>query len=271
MTTYLEASARWGVWELPAALLPAGSVRTADPVTLLDPGGADRPALVETAAGEREADLVVGADGLRSGVRRALFPSHPGTRYAGFTTWRMLAPAPATPFAPHETWGTGRLWGSHPLADGRVYAYAAATAPAGDRAPDREHAELLRRFGNWHHPVPAILAATEPADVLRHDVHTLAAPLPALHRCRTVLLGDAAHPMAPNLGQGGNQAIEDAVVLGHHCAPHTDVIEATARYTADRAARTARVVRLSARAARLTLASSPVTAAARAALVAAAG
>lgn len=73
---------------------------------------------------ELTADLVVAADGIHSAVRRTLFPGHPEPRYAGFTTWRFVVPAPARPYAAHETWGPGGLWGSMPLHDGRVYAYA---------------------------------------------------------------------------------------------------------------------------------------------------
>jgi 2-polyprenyl-6-methoxyphenol hydroxylase-like FAD-dependent oxidoreductase len=64
-----------------------------------------------------------------------------------------------------------------------------------------------------HEPIPELLAITRPQDVLRHDVAELAAPLPSFHRGRAVLLGDAAHPMTPNLGQGACQALEDAAVL----------------------------------------------------------
>jgi len=252
--------------ELLASRLPEGRVRTGAPAELTDPGDACRPARVTTADGEYEADLVVGADGVHSAVRRALFPAHPGPRHAGFTTWRLVVPAPERPFAPHETWGRGLLWGSQPLRDGRVYAYAAAFTPAGGHAPDDEKAELLRLFGHWHRPVPDLLAATEPGAVLRHDVRAMTDPLPAYHRGRTALLGDAAHAMAPTLGQGGNQAIEDAVVLAHHLSPHAadeaaDPSGALAAYTRDRLPRTMDVVRRSARAARaISLTSAPAVA-----------
>ncbi|MFI8824971.1 FAD-dependent monooxygenase [Streptomyces sp. NPDC053431] len=238
--------------DLLTAALPAGTVATATPAALTDPGDTHRPARVTTPDGELEAELVVAADGIRSAVRTDLFPDHPGPRYAGFTTWRVVVPAPERPFAPHETWGPARLWGSQPLKDGRVYAYAMAAAPAGAHARDGEKAELLRLFGDWHQPVPAILDAADESAVLRHDVHHLIDPLPAFHRGRTALLGDAAHAMQPTLGQGGNQAVEDAVVLAHH-AGGLPVPAALAAYTADRLPRTTAIVRKAAHAGRLAL------------------
>ncbi|MGW0826854.1 FAD-dependent monooxygenase [Streptomyces sp. NPDC002845] len=229
-----------------AALLPDAAVRVSAAATLSDPGAAGRPARVATPDGELEADLVVAADGIHSAVRATLFPDHPGLAYAGFTTWRVVIPVPGLSFSSHETWGRGRIWGTHPLKDGRVYAYAAAMTPAGGRAADDEKAELLRLFGDWHDPIPAVLAAARPEDVLRHDVHHIADPLPAFHRGRVALLGDAAHAMPPNLGQGGNQAIEDAIVLAHHADDLT-------AYTAARLPRTTEIARKAVGVARLNL------------------
>ncbi|MFI0986876.1 FAD-dependent monooxygenase [Streptomyces exfoliatus] len=255
--------------EILTSALPDGAVLTGTAASLADPGDDHRPARLTTPHGETEAELVVAADGIRSATRHALFPAHPGLRYAGCTTWRVVIPAPATPFAPHETWGAGRLWGTQPLKDGRIYAYAMATAPAGGRAPDDEKAELLRLFGGWHHPVPEILAAVDPAQVMRHDVHHLYDPLPAFHQGRVALLGDAAHAMMPSLGQGGNQAIEDAVVLAHHArsAPGFLPGRDLAAYTADRLPRTTAIVRKAARTGALTMLSARPAVALRSTLV----
>ncbi|MFI8911149.1 FAD-dependent monooxygenase [Streptomyces sp. NPDC053513] len=255
--------------------LPEGVVRTGVTATVTDPGDDHRPARLAlsdagtTGRGEIEAELVVAADGIHSATRRTLFPDHPGPRYSGSTSWRVVVPAPTRPFAPHETWGAGRLWGSQPLKDGRVYAYAMAVAPAGAHAPDDEKAELLRLFGGWHHPVPEILAGVAPDRILRHDVHHLPDPLPAFHRGRVALLGDAAHAMMPSLGQGGNQAVEDAVVLAHHARTAPDLVpgRALAAYTADRLPRTTAIVRKAARTGAITMLSARPAVALRTAAV----
>lgn len=198
-----------------AAGLPPGTVRHGTAVTGVDQAGGR--ATVRTAAGsDLSADLVVAADGIHSPLRRAHFPGHPGLHYLGETAWRTIVDAldlrvPAM----NETWGRGARFGVTPLSDGRYYLYATAVLPAGTRSAD-PRSELLRRFGSWHDPIPALLERVgrlAPADVLQNDLYDLAAPLPALHRGRIAWLGDAAHAMAPNLGQGGCQAIEDAVVL----------------------------------------------------------
>ncbi|MFJ6185245.1 FAD-dependent monooxygenase [Streptomyces sp. NPDC092295] len=278
-----------------ASALPEGVVRTGTAAELTDVGGDGRPAVVSTPDGAWEAELVVAADGIRSAARRVLFPDHPGPRYTGLTTWRMVVPAFGRPFAPHETWGRGRLWGTQPLKDGRVYAYAMATAPEGAHAPDDERAELRRLFGGWHDPVPGIIEAADPAQVLRNDVHEMAEPLPAYHRGRVALLGDAAHAMQPTLGQGGNQAIEDAIVLAHHAGPAhhggpahqaesahyagpvgafgtaaasaAELAAGLASYSADRLPRTTAIVRQATRAGRMTAVGNPVAVAVRDALI----
>ena len=157
-------------------------------------------------------DLVVAADGLRS-RSRASWPGDPGIRYAGYTAWRGVTATPVDLLgAAGETVGRGERFGLASLGDGRVYWFAVVSLPAGGRLAD-EHAEVVRRFGGWHAPIGAVLAATPPETVHRTDIYELAAPLRTFRRGRTVLLGDAAHAMTPNLGQGAGQAIEDAATL----------------------------------------------------------
>ncbi|MEU9195553.1 FAD-dependent monooxygenase [Streptomyces hundungensis] len=250
-----------------AGALAEGTLRTRSAAELIDPGAADRPAVVRTADGDIEAELVVGADGIHSALRKTLFPAHAGTTYSGFTTWRLVVPDPGRPFAPHETWGPGRIWGTQPMKDGRIYAYAAARTPQGGHAADGEPAELRRLFATWHDPIPAILEAAGDGPVLRNDVHHIAEALPAYHRGRVALIGDAAHAMAPTLGQGGNQAIEDAIVLAHHADPGGDLAAGLARYSADRLPRTMGLVRTADRTARLNMLRNPLGIAVRDTLI----
>ena len=234
------------------ARVPPGVLSLTTEVTSVEPGG-KAAARVATTAGELEADLVVAADGIGSATRTALFPGHPGPRYTGITAWRLLTGPVTGPVPMAESWGRGTVFGVMPLAGGRVYCYATASAAPGARVAD-ELAELSGRFGAWHEPIPRLLAAARPQDVLRHDVAELAAPLPAFHSGRVALLGDAAHPMTPNLGQGACQALEDAAVLGRLAAgPDLGAVAGMlGRYTAARLRRTTDVVRWSRRVATMT-------------------
>ena len=126
-----------------------------------------------------------------------------------------------------------------PMADGTVYWYA--TWPA-DRltAPADVPGWLRDRRADWHPSVPALIGAAAPADV--HVVQTaqLVHPLPALAVGRVALLGDAAHAMTPDLGQGAGQAFEDAATLAalfDGLSPSA-VPTALARYDAVRGPRT---------------------------------
>lgn len=246
--------------EILRGLLPAGAIRLGATVRDVRPDGAT--ASVVTDEGTDEADLVVCADGVNSLGRGRLFPGHPGPRYSGSTAWRFVVDA-AGDYSPAETWGSGRLFGIMPLAGGAVYCYAAARAPAGEHATD-EAAHLAELFRGWHDPIPALLDRVTDAEVLRNDVYELSEPVPAFHRGRVALLGDAAHAMTPNLGQGGCQALEDAVVLAHHVGDGSRPVEAAlAAYTADRMPRARAIVGESHRMMRVSMASSAPLVAAR--------
>lgn len=226
--------------------LPEDAVRTGVTVRSL----ADLP----------DADLVVAADGIDSALRAELWPEVAAPVPTGITTWRGVAPArPGQPeFS--QTWGYGSEFGIVPLVDGRVYWFAAVPEPPGRRHDD-ERAAVAARFAGWHAPIPELIAASDP--VLHLDVRHLAEVPRSFVRGRVVLLGDAAHAMTPNLGQGGGQALEDAVVLAAALSADPDVDRALAVYDAGRRPRTAAMARRSAQVGRFLAIRNPVFAAAR--------
>lgn len=159
----------------------------------------------------RSVDLLVGADGLRSTVRAFLWPHAKPPVYAGYTTWRLIAPPLELDSDVSESWGRGERVGIFRLADGAIYSYLIANTPPGSEYAD-DRAELRRRFGQWHDPIPTMLDSVNGAEILRHDIYRLPA-LRSYVAGRAVLVGDAAHAMTPDLGQGGGTALEDAVEL----------------------------------------------------------
>jgi 2-polyprenyl-6-methoxyphenol hydroxylase-like FAD-dependent oxidoreductase len=190
----------------------------------------------------RRAGLLIGADGIHSKVREKLF-GYRALNYTGYTAWRGLAPAPAEPFESGETWGKGRRFGLVPLNGKTVYWFATDNRPEGEaNDPARRQEELLGLFGGWHFPVKELIATTPAGDILRNDIYDLP-PLEKWTVGRVTLLGDAAHAMTPNLGQGACQAIEDAVVLAGCLSRFNEVTSALQRYEELRRARTTRVTR----------------------------
>jgi 2-polyprenyl-6-methoxyphenol hydroxylase-like FAD-dependent oxidoreductase len=208
--------------------------------------------------GEERADLLVGADGLRSRVRASLF-GPAGPRYAGYTAWRAVV-EPEEELLPwctgFESWGRGARFGCAHIGGGRIYWFATANAPEGEKdgdpgSPGGPKATLLRRFGTWHKPIGALIGAADEDAILRTDIHDREPLGERWGLGRVTLLGDAAHPMTPDLGQGAAQATEDAVALARCLQESGPTAGALRRYERLRFARAAMVVRRSRRLGRI--------------------
>jgi 2-polyprenyl-6-methoxyphenol hydroxylase-like FAD-dependent oxidoreductase len=173
----------------------------------------DHGATVRLADGAQErGDLVVGADGVHSVVRRTLWPEAQ-PRYAGYTAWRGVTGFELDRGRLTESWGRGQRFGLVDLGEGRTYWFATKNAAEKEpEEPDGRLAELRRRFSGWHEPIRELLETADESQILRNDVYYLD-PLSAWSRGRVVLVGDAAHATTPGIGQGAAQAIEDAVAL----------------------------------------------------------
>jgi 2-polyprenyl-6-methoxyphenol hydroxylase-like FAD-dependent oxidoreductase len=188
-------------------------------------------------------DLLIGADGLHSLIRSQLHGPQPPT-YAGYTAWRGIVVFDHQRLQPGESWGAGMRFGQIPLSHGRVYWFATKNAPEGKASAKGEKRELLRLFSDWHAPIKALIEASDPSAILRHDIYDR----PVLKKWgegRITLLGDAAHPMTPNLGQGACQALEDTLVLANALQKEPHIPSALRAYEAQRIPRTNSLVKQS--------------------------
>ena len=165
---------------------------------------------------EERGTILIGADGIKS-VTRSQQLGQSKLRYSGYHCWRSIAEFrdPALPVGSSWLfWGRGARFGVSYVGAGRVYWYAMVNAS--EDAPDPEvgrQQRVLDRFRSWAHPVSAVIEATEPTAILHNVLHDLP-PFERWGEGRVTLLGDAAHPTTPNMGQGACQAIEDSVALG---------------------------------------------------------
>jgi len=159
--------------------------------------------------GEQSFEVVVAADGLRSAVRVAM--GGPGRlRYANNTCWRGMVPLEAAGTGAVESWAEGSRVGVVPLGDGQVYCYLVRVAPEGAQPPDSVE-QLKALFAGHAGTAGRLVASLSALPPLHHDLYELHKPF--WGRGRVLLLGDAAHAMTPNQGQGAAMAIEDAVAV----------------------------------------------------------
>ena len=208
---------------------------------------ADRAEAIFSDGTKASSEFMVGADGIRSAVRKLLFPAST-LRYSGQTCWRGVA-ALTLPvqwinqFT--EIWGVGGVFGFAPISETQVYWYATQKVVA-DGSDDTDHIKqmLTDTYASLLEPIAALIAHTEVTHIIRNDLIDLA-PLKSWARGRAVLIGDAAHAVLPNLGQGGAQAIEDSWVLGEMLASSKSCEEAFMRYQKMRLARARKIAGIS--------------------------
>ena len=182
------------------------------------------------------ADVVIGADGIRSKVRFACGLDVP-LQYAGFTVWRATIPFILPPCPGLLSLDGPDQFGIWRLPGDRVYWFASTQAAEG--AQVRGHSRPPDSFSEWHYPIAKLLAATPTEQIMVTDIYD-SDPLRAWYQGRVVLIGDAAHPSMPNMGQGTSQAFEDAAVLADCLSAELEVGAALQSYQSRRRPRAQR-------------------------------
>ena len=192
-------------------------------------------------------DALIGADGINSVVRSQLWGDSP-TRYSGYVCWRGIVSEPSIVQAVtdiNEVWGRAARCGFMRCSPDKVYWYVARTSRNQER-PDPSWRDYFR---DWPAPISDLLDATPDQQTAFNDISDRK-PIFPWGKGRVTLLGDAAHPMTPNFGQGGAQAIEDAVVIAKAIGSEANGSDgnparAFRRYENHRQNRTASMVRAS--------------------------
>ncbi|MBD8827538.1 FAD-dependent urate hydroxylase HpxO [Pseudomonas sp. CFBP 13602] len=215
-------------------------------VACLDYEASEKHVQVMLSTGETvTADLLIAANGTHSLLRDKIAGRPIPRRYCGYVNWNGRIQS-APDLAPADEWvqyvGDHKRVSLMPMGNGELYFFFDVPLPAGT-ANVREgyRAELEQQFAGWPDPVQRLLQRLDPASVARVEIHDTER-VPHLVGTRVALLGDAAHAMTPNIGQGGCQAMEDAWVLARCIERELTPAAALAAYEAARAERVAGLV-----------------------------
>ncbi|MEH3157259.1 MAG: FAD-dependent monooxygenase [Gordonia paraffinivorans] len=208
-------------------------------------------------------DVVVGADGIHSVVRRAIDPDAPTGRYLGLVNYGGITTDHPGHGLPPGVWtfvfGRRGFFGALPLPDGRVVWFVneprAAVSDSERRATTADEwlAHLADLAAADDSPFAALITAGR-LDLAGDNTHDLPS-VPRWYRGRLGLVGDALHAPAPSSGQGASMALEDAVIMGDLLGRHTD--HPASAFTAFESARRPRVEKIVAMGARSSSAKTP--------------
>ncbi|RSN97111.1 FAD-dependent urate hydroxylase HpxO [Acinetobacter pittii] len=163
-----------------------------------------------------QADLLIGADGTHSLTRTYVLGQQVQRRYAGYVNWNGLVDI-SEDLAPAQQWttyvGEGKRASLMPVADGKFYFFLDVPLPAGLDNNRDDYKKLLKQyFVDWCQPVQQLIERLDPQKTNRVEIHDIE-PFTQFYKGRVVILGDAAHSTTPDIGQGGCQAMEDAIYL----------------------------------------------------------
>ena len=180
-------------------------------------------------------DLVIGADGLFSRVRRLIMPDAPAPEYTGQMIWRLFAPRPAGIHGRHYFLGGPYKVGLSPVSATHVYLFLLETVAKREIIPDAElYTYMHRMLSDYGGPLAELREGlNENSPIVVRPLEAFLLPTP-WHSGRVLLVGDAAHPTTPHLASGAGMAVEDAVVLAEELSRGGDDIEAMFRTYTDR-------------------------------------
>lgn len=195
-------------------------------------------------------DLVIGADGLYSRVREAVFPDAPKPRYVGQAVWRAVLPRPAE-IQTATMWVGPRIKaGVNPVSKDKMYLFVTEDRAVNERIDPAQFAALLSGLlAGFAAPVVQQMReqlADPNARIVYRPLEGMLMPLP-WHSGRVQLIGDAVHATTPHLASGACIGIEDAIVLAEELQRHGDVAAACDAFEARRWERCRMVVENSGR------------------------
>ena len=196
----------------------------------------------------RRYDLVIGADGMYSAVRTAVFPGAPTPQYTGQAVWRAVLPRPADVRGAMMWMGHKVKAGVNPVSADQMYLFVTEDRPTNDRIePGRFAALLSDLLAPFTAPlIQTIRGQLDASSIVYRPLEGLLMPRP-WYRGRVVLIGDTVHATTPHLASGACIGIEDAIVLADELGRHDDLTAALDAFQARRWERCRMVVESSLR------------------------